>query len=81
MNHMDRIIVKIYGRVQGVGFRFAAIEKAKEFGLRGVKPENELDGSLSIRALGEPEELKRFVAWCHVGPPGAKVERVEVEEV
>lgn len=75
---MPRVVIKIYGRVQRVGFRYAAREKAAKFGVVCV-PRNEPDGSLYIEAEGESAQaLEKFIAWCHKGPWSAKVERVEV---
>jgi acylphosphatase len=77
---MKRLSIKIFGRVQGVGFRFEILEKARQLGIE-VDPRNEPNGSVSVRASGKAQALDDFVAWCHVGPPGAKVERVEVEKL
>jgi acylphosphatase len=75
---MPRVEIKIYGRVQNVGFRYDANKKAEKFGVVCV-PRNEPDGSLYIEAEGEsPAQLEKFIAWCRKGPWGAKVERVEV---
>jgi acylphosphatase len=74
---MSRVELKIYGRVQGVGFRYDAKKKAEKFGVVCV-PRNESDGSLYIEAEGESPTLEKFIAWCRKGPWGAKVERVEV---
>ena len=72
-----RIEIKIYGRVQNVGFRYAARKKAEKLGLF-CAPRNEPDGSLFIEAGGEPPALEKFIAWCRKGPWSAKVERIEV---
>ena len=74
---MPRVEIKIYGRVQGVGFRYDANKKAEKLGVSCV-PRNDPDGSLFIAAEGEQQVLEKFVAWCHKGPWGAKVERVDV---
>ena len=74
---MSRVELRIYGRVQGVGFRYDARKKAEKFGIVCI-PRNEPDGSLFIEAEGAQEPLEKFIAWCRKGPWGAKVERVEV---
>jgi acylphosphatase len=76
-NASKRIEIKIYGRVQNVGFRYAAKKKAEKLGVFCV-PRNELDGSLFIKAEGESSALEKFIAWCRKGPWSAKVARVEV---
>ena len=38
------------------------------------------DGSVSIEAEGEEENLQQFVEWCKRGPKFAQVDRCEVKE-
>lgn len=73
---MAKMVIKICGRVQGVGFRYAAMDEAQELGIK-ISPRNEVDGSVRIEAEGDEAALKKFVAWCREGPPLSKVERVE----
>ncbi len=70
----------VSGRVQGVGFRAATIEAARAHGLLGWV-RNDDDGVVRVHAEGDAEQVERFVAWLHDGPPAAQVERVEVEAV
>lgn len=74
------LIIRVYGRVQGVGFRYSARGEAHNRGVVGFV-HNEDDGSVYIEAQGEAESLKKFLAWCHKGPWLAKVDRVESREV
>lgn len=76
---MKHLQIKIYGRVQGVGFRYSAKEKAGKLGVVGYA-RNEADGSVFIEAQGTDEQLEPFLAWCRKGPWLAKVERMEHEE-
>lgn len=69
--------LRIVGRVQGVLYRASARAKARELGLSGYA-RNLDDGSVEIVAEGEEASLKRLVAWCRVGPPAARVTRVEI---
>ncbi len=71
--------IKVFGQVQGVGFRFCSYEKFVELGLTGTAT-NEPDRSVKIEVSGEPAALEQFVAWAHQGPIGAKVSSVEVVE-
>ncbi len=70
--HLD---VKIYGKVQGVGFRYAAWQKAEELGINGVA-RNTDDGAVYIEAEGEKSDLKKFLDWCYHGPDTAEVKKV-----
>jgi acylphosphatase len=71
--------IHVYGRVQHKGFRFVAMQKAYQHGIRGYI-QNRKDGSLYIEAEGEEEELKRFLEWCNKGPMGSTVEEVTYDE-
>jgi acylphosphatase len=72
-----RVELRIVGRVQGVLYRASARAKARELGLAGYA-RNLDDGSVEIVAEGEVASLERLVAWCRVGPPAARVTRVDV---
>ncbi|MDQ3780014.1 MAG: acylphosphatase [Chloroflexota bacterium] len=74
---IEQRAIRVHGRVQGVSFRMAARDQARQLGVRGIA-RNEADGSVAIEAEGEPAALDAFVAWCQQGPPAARVERVEV---
>lgn len=75
---MERAVLKIFGRVQGVLFRFSTARKARQIGLMGwVK--NESDGIVEIVAEGEEGELKKLINWCQTGPLFAKVDSLEVK--
>jgi acylphosphatase len=64
--------IYVSGRVQGVGFRFFAINMAKKYGIRGwVK--NLYDGRVEIEAEGKFPHIKLFVDHIRVGPSYAHV--------
>ena len=73
------INIKIIGRVHGVGFRFCTYEKFVELDLIG-KAENIAEG-VSVNAEGAEDKLAQLVDWCHHGPTGAQVDKVEVTEL
>ena len=75
---IGRRTIRIFGHVQGVYFRASARDQARRLGLAGFA-RNEPDGSVFIEVEGDEPALARFVDWCHHGPPGARVERVEVQ--
>lgn len=72
-----RVIIRIRGDVQGVGFRYSVWLKARELGLAGFA-RNELGGNVYIEAEGSRDKLEELLQWCENGAPG-KVERVERE--
>ena len=71
-----RTWMRISGRVQGVGFRYSAMNEARRLGVTGWV-RNTHDGSVELVAEGETDQLRQLVAWCHVGPRGALVTDVE----
>ncbi|MCX7624317.1 MAG: acylphosphatase [Thermomicrobium sp.] len=67
----------VYGRVQGVGFRFFVVDEAERLGVVGWV-RNRPDGrSVELWAEGPRPALERLAERVRVGPPGAWVERVE----
>jgi acylphosphatase len=68
-------LVRIEGRVQGVGFRFWARGEAEALGLAGWV-RNEADGSVKARIEGPRESVERMLERLRIGPPGASVTRV-----
>lgn len=71
------VSVRVRGRVQGVGFRWATLARARELGLAGWV-RNCRDGAVEIHAGGSTESVERFLAWCASGPSGARVDEVVV---
>lgn len=72
--------INIYGKVQGVGFRYCALQKANELGITGfVKNRN--DGSVYIEADGEHEIIEEFVLWCRQGPACSRVNDIKVVDI
>lgn len=72
--------LRIHGRVQGVFFRAWAVQEARALGLSGWV-RNRADGSVELLAHGADAEVAKLVERCRRGPPAAKVERIEAEEV
>ena len=71
-------ILTIHGHVQGVGFRYFVMQKAKDFSISGFV-KNQLNGDVYAEAEGEPEQLEVFIQVCKLGPSHAWVERVDVQ--
>ncbi len=70
-------LVKIYGIVQGLGFRPYIYKKAKEFKIKGWV--NNFDSCVVISAEGEKENIGQFLIDVVKKPPQlARIEKVEV---
>jgi len=70
---MVRVQVRVSGRVQGVGFRWAMQAAADRLGVTGWVRNTE-DGAVEAIAEGEDDAIDRYVEWCRSGPPGARVD-------
>jgi acylphosphatase len=76
-NTGEELHAYVYGRVQGVGFRYFVVEKAHALALRGYT-RNDSDGSVEVLAQGPREALERLLAYLRQGPPAARVRDVRV---
>jgi acylphosphatase len=72
-----RAHVLISGRVQGVGFRAYARDRARAAGVEGWV-RNLSDGHVEAIFEGTRSAVQRLVTWCYSGPANARVEKVEV---
>lgn len=75
---MRRVRVLVSGHVQGVFFRASASDVAQRLGLTGWAS-NLPDGRVEAVFQGDDERVEEAVTFCHQGPPGARVDGVEVE--
>lgn len=73
---MQRLTARVFGLVQGVGYRAFAQRAAQQLGLSGFV-RNCADGTVEVVAEGEPTQLMQFVAILQRGPVGARVSHVE----
>lgn len=80
-NEIDpvKIIAKVYGIVQGVGFRYTTVRLANGMGVNGFV-RNENDGSVYVEASGEQKQIENFILGLAKGPsPSAKVDKVVIK--
>ena len=74
---MKAVAVRVSGTVQGVYYRTSALREGERLGLRGWVG-NVSDGSVALHLQGDPAVVDAMLGWCRVGPPAARVSRVEV---
>ena len=72
-----RVRIRVRGRVQGVGYRWATGARARDLGVVGWARNRE-DGSVEIVAEGAASPVQSLIDWCHSGPSAARVSDVEV---
>ena len=67
---------RIFGRVQGVGYRIFVRGHARDLGLAGFV-RNAEDGSVQVLAEGPRADLEQLLSALREGPPGAHTTGVE----
>ncbi|MDQ6770390.1 MAG: acylphosphatase [Gemmatimonadota bacterium] len=72
---MESIHLEVSGRVQGVGFRWFVVEKARELRLSGWVM-NRPDGKVEIAATGSSGALSQLESAVGEGPRGAQVQNI-----
>lgn len=70
----------VSGRVQGVGFRYFALDAARRENLHGYVTNND-DGTVEAVAEGEPASVERFELALRRGPSQSRVKQVLVDEI
>lgn len=80
---MKKVKVLVYGRVQGIGFRYWVRGKYKKLGIEGEVWNNE-DGTVGAEfsakggsASGREAE-KKMMEYLKKGPPLARVDKVDI---
>lgn len=75
----DRVrrIVRVRGRVQGVGFRMDAAAAARRLGIAGTV-RNLLDGTVEADIEGTEDAVEAMLAHLREGPPWAAVDGIDV---
>jgi acylphosphatase len=73
------VTAKVTGRVQGVSFRWYAVQEAERRGVAGWV-RNEPDGSVAAHLEGDDAAVDAMVDWLRQGPSYASVRDVAVTE-
>ena len=79
MAEFVHLSVKIYGRVQGVFFRYFVQNMANNWGLNGYVRNLPSGDAVEVEAEGDREKLDRLLKELKLGPPGARVKEVEIK--
>ncbi len=73
-------LVRVRGRVQGVGYRYACVQQARALGVTGWV-RNRMDDSVEAMLQGSPKQLARMCDWMREDMPGALVDGMDVTDV
>ncbi|MDP1613197.1 MAG: acylphosphatase [Sulfuritalea sp.] len=76
MTEVRRLVIR--GVVQGVGFRYSMLARARLLGVNGWV-RNRRDGSVEAMISGDAAQIEQMLDWSREGPAGAVVEDVMVE--
>ena len=68
-------LLRITGRVQGVGYRWSMAQQAQALGITGWV-RNRRDGSVEALIHGTPDGVEALTVWAWHGPSSARVDRV-----
>lgn len=71
--------LRIFGLVQGVGYRASLVAEAERLGVTGWV-RNRLDGSVEALIQGDAARLEQLASWARKGPRLASVTHVDVLE-
>jgi len=77
---LETKLVRVYGRVQGVGYRYACVQEARTLAVTGWV-RNRMDDSVEAMLQGTPQQLAQMCDWMREGPPSALVERLNITDV
>jgi len=71
--------IRVIGRVQGVGYRYALRDEAVRLGVAGWV-RNRADGSVEALVIGEEDAVAAMIEACRNGPFAARVTEVHVSD-
>lgn len=77
-NKKIRAHLFIAGKVQGVYFRQNTMIVAAKHGVTG-SVRNLKDGRVEVILEGSEIDVGKVIEWCHVGPPDATVNDVDIK--
>jgi acylphosphatase len=77
---LKAFLVRVFGRVQRVGYRRFVLDSAQELGLSGYV-RNERDGSVTVFVQGDDAVVEKFIEMLKSPPQPAYVRSVDIKEI
>jgi len=71
--------IEVHGRVQGVGYRYSAVNMAARLGITGYV-KNMGSGSVLLEIEGTQSAVDEMIAWCRIGPGTGNVDELQINE-
>ena len=75
-----KIKILVFGKVQGVYFRYHTKLAADRLGLSGWV-RNRADGSVEAHISGNTDCVEEMIDWLQHGPDGSSVHNVQINEL
>lgn len=79
MNNKIRKHIKVFGKVQQVGYRLWLQAFAIQYGVLGWV-RNNLNGEVEALLIGDEETITNLIEQCYMGPPNCAVEKILVSD-
>jgi acylphosphatase len=79
MADVASLSVTVYGRVQGVNFRYFVRNEARKLGLTGYVRNLASGDAVEVKAEGGKPQLDKLLELLRTGPPGARVESIQAD--
>ena len=79
MANLARLSVTVYGRVQGVYFRYFVLNTARGLSLKGYVRNLRRGDAVEVQAEGDKPQLDKLLEQLKTGPSGARVKRLEID--
>ncbi|MEA3442088.1 MAG: acylphosphatase [Chloroflexota bacterium] len=73
------VLIRVYGRVQGVCFRYFTQDTAQMLKLKGYVRNLPSGDAVEVEAEGDKQQLDKLLEQLKIGPPAAWVKKVEVK--
>ena len=71
--------ITVFGRVQGVGYRYMAMNMAKQLGLKGYV-KNMYNGTVEMEIEGTEESVDEMIHWCKSRSAPGNVDDIDITE-
>ena len=74
----EQRVIRIHGKVQGVGYRFFATRVARRLGLKG-SIQNNREGTVDAVVEGEKSVIDEWIEELREGPRYAEITKIDQE--